>query len=321
MRKRVRVGVLMGGPDAEREVSLASGARVAAALGSHGQFDVADYVVDRPTARELRQLNLDVVFPVLHGPFGEGGPLQAELDDAGLPYVGSDATASRLAMDKCRAKERCVACSIPTPAWEELERGLAGSLKAPLVIKPIADGSSVGIQICRDDNAVANARAELEKTHDQLMTEAFVDGRELTVGIVGNNTLPIIEITTGAEFYDYQAKYHRNDTGYHFDPELPDGVVAACNSHALAAFKELGCRDVARVDFMLRDSEVFFLEINTMPGFTNHSLVPMAAQRSGLSMPELCAQLVGAACARAQIPLTIETDASTNAFVSSQSKP
>jgi len=297
---RPRVAVLMGGPDAEHEVSLASGTRVADALEAHGGWTVSRHVVDRPDAAALRDLaadvGADVVFPVLHGPFGEGGPLQEALEAAQTPYVGSDSHASRRGMDKLESKRLARTCGVPTPAAIDLGREPAGRLEPPVVVKPVDEGSSVGVRLCRTAAAVEEARRDLAGR--RLMLERLVPGRELTVGIVHGEVLPIVEVVPAEGFYDYQAKYHRDDTRYEIDPPLPSGIAESCRRHAMAIWNVVGCRDLARVDFMLDEEGPWFLEVNTMPGMTDHSLVPMAAERAGLSMPELCAVLVSAALRR-----------------------
>lgn len=298
MTDRIRVAVLRGGPDAEREVSLASGGRVLAALRRDPRFEATDHVIDRPDPDELAALGADVVFPVLHGPFGEGGELQARLEAAGVPYVGCDPEASRLAMDKHATKLACREAGIPTAPWAELTPGAPCPLELPLVVKPVDEGSSVGVRLCRNAAELEAARGELEAVHPRLMAEALLVGRELTVGIVLDRLLPIIEIRPREGFYDYEAKYERDDTEYVLEPELPEAVREACRTHARTAFERLGCRDLARIDFILDDAGLWLLEANTIPGFTDHSLVPMAARHTGMEMTELCAELVRCALAR-----------------------
>jgi len=298
MTHRIRVAVLRGGPDAEREVSLDSGARVLAALDQEPRFATTDHVIDRPDAQELAAIEADVFFPVLHGPFGEGGVLQERLETTGRPYVGCDPGASRLAMDKIATKERCTAAGIPTAAWSRLVPGEDPALEPPVVLKPVSEGSSVGVRICRTSTELAEARPMLEADHDDIMIERFVAGRELTVGVALGRVLPTIEIVPGDGFYDYEAKYERDDTEYIVAPPLPDGVDETCRRHAMATFEALGCRDLARVDFMLDDEGPWLLEVNTIPGFTDHSLVPMAAAKLGIGMRELCTRLVDVALER-----------------------
>jgi D-alanine-D-alanine ligase len=297
---RSAVLVLMGGPDAEREVSLLSGRAVAQALRDCGRFHVIEQVVDRPTAEELAALDGDVVFPVLHGPWGEGGPLQELLERVGRPYVGSRPPAAALAMDKLATKRVVEDAGVRTPRARRLEAVDECDLTLPLVLKPIDDGSSVDLSICRTDADVAAARGRLHEARGAVMAESYVTGREITVGILGSQPLPLIEIvpSTEVEFYDYDAKYLRDDTQYLVDPELPGDLGEQCLDAAATAFSRTGCRDLARVDFVVSDDGPWFLEINTMPGFTSHSLVPMAAARLGLDMPALCGLLADAALDR-----------------------
>ncbi|MHC4319247.1 MAG: D-alanine--D-alanine ligase family protein [Planctomycetota bacterium] len=297
---RPAVLVLMGGPDAEREVSILSGQGVAQALRDSGQVDVIEHVVDEPTDQDLAALGGDVSFPVLHGPWGEGGALQRMLDAVGLPYVGSRPSAAALAMHKLATKYIVTAAGVRTPCAQRLDAGDACDLDPPLVLKPIDDGSSVDMYICRSAADVASARARLHPARGAIMAEAYVAGREITAGIVGHRLLPLVEIIPSAavEFYDYEAKYLRDDTRYVVDPPLSRPLAQQCRRAAMLAFDRVGCRDLARVDFMVDDEGPSFLEVNTMPGFTTHSLVPMAAAAVGLDMPALCVTLVEAALDR-----------------------
>ena len=290
--------VLKGGPDAEREVSLKSGGMVAAALRRAG-FQVNEVTVDRPGLDELRAMQGDVVFPVLHGAWGEGGPLQELLELDGRPYVGCRPKAARLAMDKVETKKIVSVIGVPTPQAQELACGQPLTVPCPVVLKPADDGSSVDLRICHNGHEVQRARLELEPRRSRILAEEYIRGRELTVGLVDGECLPIIEIVPGDGTYDYEAKYHRDDTQYVLDPALPDGVAEAVRSFSRAAWHALGCRDVARVDFMLDERGPWFLEINTMPGFTDHSLVPKAARHAGVTMEELVARMVRTAHARA----------------------
>ncbi len=292
-----RVAVLMGGPDAEHEVSLNSGSQVVAALERAG-FEVRAEVVDRPSVAWLRELDAEVVFPVLHGPFGEGGPLQERLEEAGLAYVGSGPEASRLGMDKLASKAAVAAAGVPTPDAERLLPGLPSRIEPPAVVKPVADGSSVGVRLCRTPAEFLAARTSLEPVHAALMAERLIEGRELTIGLIAGEVLPIIEIVPAEGFYDYQAKYLRNDTRYVIDPPLDAAVAEAMRRHARAAWIAIGCRDLARIDFLLDAEGPWFLEVNTMPGMTDHSLVPKAAAEVGLPMEALCRLLVDQAAAR-----------------------
>jgi D-alanine-D-alanine ligase len=294
-----RVLVLKGGPDAEREVSIRSGSMVAAALRRAG-MDVNEVTVDRASPEEIRSLRGDVVFPVLHGSWGEGGALQEILEADGRPYVGSGPAAARLAMDKVATKRAVAAIGVPTPASQELRPGAEFSLACPVVLKPADDGSSVDLRICRSPQDVMRARLELEPRRDRILAEEYVAGRELTVGLVDGECLPIIEIRPNEGTYDYEAKYNRDDTQYLLEPALPPGIAEAVRAFGRAAWHATGCRDVARADFMLDERGPWFLEINTMPGFTDHSLLPKAAAHAGIPMERLVAVLAGRALARAR---------------------
>lgn len=307
MHENPTVLVLMGGPDAEREVSLCSGKEVAAALRQSGRVNVREEIIDKPTLMEMTALatGADVVFPVLHGHWGEGGPLQELLEQVGLPYVGSRPQAARLAMDKLITKSLLSEFGMPTPPSRQLMPDDECDLAPPLVLKPVDDGSSVDLRICRTIDEVVRARRDLHPKRGRLMAERYIKGREITAGILFDQPLPLIEIVPGVEFYDYEAKYTRDDTQYIIDPPLPPGVKEQCEKMAMSAFQRLGCRDISRVDIMLDgESQPWFLEINTMPGFTTHSLVPMAARATGLEMPQLCARLVERAMARGESRLS-----------------
>ena len=242
-------------------------------------------------------------FPFLHGHWGEGGPLQEELEKLAIPYVGCKPLAARRAMDKLVTKSLLANDNVPTPRSRQLLADDACDLAPPLVLKPVDDGSSVDLRICHSQAQVDQARQELHPRRGRLMAESYIKGREITVGILLGKPLPLIEIIPSkqVEYYDYQAKYHRDDTRYVLDPDLPSGVAEECTRIALTAFERLGCRDIARADLIVDSNGCpWFLEINTMPGFTTHSLVPMAARKLGFEMPELCAKLVEAALARGE---------------------
>ncbi len=296
----------MGGPDAEREVSIMSGTEVARALTASGEFTVIALTVDKPTAAELLAHSPDVIYPVLHGPWGEGGPLQEILEalaaSHGIGYIGPKPRAAAIAMDKIATKAFASQVGVRTPRARQLQRNdgidLALELGAPLVLKPSNDGSSVDLRICRTAAEITAARAQLEVKREFLMAESFVQGREMTVGIVNGETLPIIEIIPAVEYYDYQAKYFRDDTRYVLEPTLDAALADEMRTSTKAIFSALGLRDVARADFIVNDSGAWFLEINTAPGMTTHSLVPMASRHRGVDMPQLCAGLVHAALKR-----------------------
>ena len=302
-----RVVVLMGGPDAEREVSLMSGAQVVQALEASGAFEVVAQTIMRTTADELLALRPDAIYPILHGPWGEGGPLQEILESLerahGIGFVGPRAKPAAIAMNKIATKAVASSVGVRTPRARQLSRGEPLDLAAPIVLKPSNDGSSVDLRICRTDADAARARAELEVRREHLMAEEYIRGREMTVGIVNGEVLPIIEIVPNAkavEFYDYEAKYTRDDTAYVLDPALPAAVADEMRASTKRVYDAIGLRDIARADFMVDDRGAWFLEINTAPGMTTHSLIPMASRHRGVDMPELCASLVRTAMARAR---------------------
>jgi D-alanine-D-alanine ligase len=291
--------VLGGGPDAEREVSLNSSKGVAEGLRASGKYKVEYTVIDRITLAELRALPGDVIFPVLHGAFGEGGPLQDLMEQDGRAYVGCRPSAARWAMDKMATKLAAARAGIPTAeacifnAKDEIP-----TVPVPLVLKPVHDGSSVGLHIVREPSSWPAARAAVAadiqgKPGRAYLMERYVAGRELTVGLLDGQPLPIIHIAPAEGAYDYEAKYTRGDTKYHIDPQLPPGVAERVREYAVTLGKAIGTRHVSRVDFLLdSQAQPWLLEINTMPGFTATSLVPKAARHAGIEMPELCARLV-----------------------------
>ena len=295
----------MGGIGAERDVSIQSGTCVAEALAAAG-CDVVTADVGPDRLDILEDGSVDIFFPALHGEFGEDGKLQQILEEKGLIYVGSGPVASDLAFDKMGAKKAFVQAGVLTPAavrfdceadlTEEQARRFAGKC----VVKPIRQGSSVGVSIVSDvREAVETARRTAQEFGD-CMIEEFIAGRELTVGILCDKALPIIEIRTKAGFYDYHAKYFDEQTQFLFDTVTEQALARQIQSAALDCFVALGCRDFARVDFILgRNDRAYVLEVNTIPGFTSHSLLPKAAAKAGLSMSDLCARIVEAAIASA----------------------
>ncbi|HLO41390.1 MAG TPA: D-alanine--D-alanine ligase [Phycisphaerales bacterium] len=295
--------VLGGGPDAEREVSLISSRAVADALESGG-IAVTYEVIDTISASELARLGGDVVVPILHGPFGEGGQLQDVLERDGRPYIGCGPIAARQAMDKIATKLAAARIGVPTaPAAIFNPADSVSSIELPVVLKPVHEGSSVGVHLCHTRAAWAEAlpivredkRIYPDRTY---MIERLIAGTEITVGVLdpaGTDAcaLPPIEIRPAVEFYDYEAKYNRDDTQYIVDPPLPGTVKDDIQRYALALARELGVRHLCRVDFLLdHEGRPWLLEVNTMPGFTGHSLLPMAANHIGLDMPRLTATLM-----------------------------
>lgn len=298
------IAVLGGGPDAERDVSLTSSQCVADALAKNPRFRVQRHVIGALSQRDLAAINADVLVPILHGPWGEGGPLQDLLEHDGRPFVGCGSKAARLAMDKLASKLIAARCHIPTAdaaAFNAADTGCP--FPFPVVVKPVHEGSSVGVHFATDNASWNKAHAAVladraVHPHRTYMIErAILGGRELTVAVLDGQPLPPLEITPKEAFYDYHAKYHSNDTKYTVGPDLPPGSEHEVQRAAQTIFREIGARHLCRVDFLLdRDRQPWFLEVNTLPGFTSHSLFPMAAADSakglGLDLTTLTTKLV-----------------------------
>ena len=299
-RETGKVAVLMGGLSAEREVSLKSGSMVLAALRSLGVDAHAFDPKERPIA-ELAAGGYARAFIALHGRHGEDGTMQGALELMGIPYTGSGVLASALAMDKWRTKLVWQAMAVPTARWELLTPdtdtgGVVARLGLPLMVKPASEGSSIGMSKVKTAAELPAAR-DLALRHDPVsLAESFVTGMELTIGILGDQALPAIRLETPKEFYDYEAKYLRNDTRYIVPCGLPADAERVLREEALRAFRALGCSGWGRVDMMLDQSgRPYFLEVNTSPGMTDHSLVPMAARHAGIEFPQLCMRILESA--------------------------
>ncbi|MGH8689376.1 MAG: D-alanine--D-alanine ligase [Burkholderiales bacterium] len=293
----MKVAVLMGGSTAEREVSLKSGGMALAALRARG---VDAHAFD-PKTRDLADLiegRFDRAFIVLHGRFGEDGTLQGALEWLGLRYTGSGVLGSALAMDKLRAKRVWMAEGLPTPPFEVVDAGsdfrrVAERLGLPLMVKPVSEGSSIGMSKVLAAAGLDEAYALAVNYDRRVMVEKFIEGTELTAGILGDEVLPLIRLETPRVFYDYQAKYVANDTRYLIPCGLPPEREREIQALCLRAFQSLGCCGWGRVDLMLdRAGAPWLLEVNTAPGMTDHSLVPMAARAAGLSYEDLCVRIL-----------------------------
>lgn len=288
---KLRVTVLAGGPSAEREISLASGSAVANALKQRGhQVFVADIGPDMLDALDHEA---DVVFPALHGTFGEDGTIQRIMEERGICFVGSGSKASATAIDKVATKTAAAEVGVPTPAYEVVTPPAKPSLSAPVVVKPIAQGSSVATTIVRDASKLDETVAAVAGAYGQALVEQFVPGDELTVGFLGNRTLPPIRIQPRRDFYDYEAKYQDDRTEYLFETGFSSALLERAAELSRRVFEAIGCRHLARIDWMVGpDERLWFLEVNTIPGFTSHSLVPKAAARIGIPFDELVERLV-----------------------------
>lgn len=284
-----QIAVLKGGVSGEREVSLRSGAAIAGGLRAAGYSVTEIDVVDRGV---VLPAGTDAVFIALHGEFGEDGDVQAILDHSGVPYTGSGAASSRASFDKITTKERLLETGIPTPPFEILHDGTPPTLPLPLVVKPACQGSTIGIHCVQREEEWAAACADAQR-YGRSLAERYIPGRELTVGVVGDVALPVGEIVAPDAWYDYEAKYTSGKTRYIFPAELDDETAARCRHLALATFRALDCRGFGRVDFRMDDDgEPTVLEINTIPGFTETSLLPKAAAAAGISFAELCVMIV-----------------------------
>jgi D-alanine-D-alanine ligase len=285
-----KVAVLLGGRSAEREVSLNSGNAVLAALKRGG---VDAHAFD-PAVRPLHDLEgFDRVFIALHGRYGEDGTIQGALELFGIPYTGSGVMAAAVGMDKWRTKLLWQAAGIPTPEFEMLNAdsdfaAVEARLGLPLFVKPANEGSSIGISKVKTHGALRAAYEEAAKYDPLVIAEKFVGGGEYTVGILGDQALPVIRIVPANEFYDYEAKYIRDDTRYLCPCGLTEAQESIIRAQALQAFRVLGGQAWGRVDFLMDEAgNHYFLEANMSPGMTDHSLVPMGARAAGISFDEL----------------------------------
>jgi len=300
--EKMTVTVLAGGPSGERDISLQSGAAVSAALLACGhEVHVEDIAPD-----DLKALarDVDCVFIALHGRFGEDGQVQAILEKRGLAYTGSGPDACALAMNKALAKARFVDLGLPTPRYAvgtaESVRATIAAWSLPVVVKPVKEGSSLNCHIVREFEQFRPAVEDVVGHYRDCLVEEYIPGKEITVGILGDQALPPLEIRSKNAFYDYHAKYVADDTEYDFDIDLPASVLDEIVEMSLRAHRGLDCRDFSRVDWRVDTDrmQAFLLEVNVVPGLTTHSLVPKAAERVGVSMSDLCQYLIDAAARR-----------------------
>ena len=295
--KHLNIGVLYGGPSAEREVSLQTGEAVAQALTAAGR-DVHRVILDESfNVAIARDLEIDVAFLALHGEFGEDGRVQLILEAADIPYTGSGPDASALVFDKLLAKEALERHGILTPAWMGYDRteivALGGpealDLAPPVVIKPASSGSSLGVTIVRSSDKAPSAIQRALRYGDTVIVERFISGREITVGVLGEEPLPVLELSVAGEFFDYHAKYEDEKTRITCPADLSPEQRTRAQATALAVHRSLGCRDVSRVDMIMDDTGLaWVLEANTLPGMTSHSLLPKAAAVAGLDFAGVC---------------------------------
>jgi D-alanine-D-alanine ligase len=298
--KGLAIGVLYGGPSSEREVSIQTGENVAKALESAGH-NVQRVLLDGSfTAKDALALDIDVAFLALHGEFGEDGKIQQILESADIPYTGSGVDASAMGFDKVLAKRAFEKNGVRTPAWmaldllevEKMGGAAAMCMVPPLVVKPAAGGSSLGITIARTEEQVTPAIHKAFEFGDTVLLERYVKGRELTVGILADEALPVAEIKNNGELFDYAAKYVKDITKT-CPAELDPIVAENVRRIGLAAHRALGCRDYSRVDIILDAQNLpWVLEVNTLPGMTSHSLLPRAAAAVGKNYVQLCEDML-----------------------------
>ena len=292
-----RIGVLLGGKSAEREISLKTGQAVVAALLERG-YEVSAIDVADNLPEQLSLAKIEVAFVALHGRYGEDGRVQGLLEMLQIPYTGSGVLASSVAIDKVVTKQLLLYHQLPTPAFDfkrpsdSLDDLYQRCQKLPLIVKPSREGSTIGISIARDKNALFKGIRAAELLDGTVLVEEFIDGVELTVSVLNGRALPVIQIVPKSGFYDYQAKYLSGDTEYLLPAPVPAAVYARVQEAAEKACKSLGCRGAARVDFMLSGEDFYCIEVNTIPGMTATSLLPKAAAQAGISFAELAEMIL-----------------------------
>lgn len=309
----VRIGVLMGGESAEREVSLRTGAAVHRSLVRRG-YDAVAIDVGPTLSQDLRDQKIAVAFLALHGPGGEDGAIQGFLETLGIPYTGSGIQASAVGMHKVTTKTLLASAGIPVPAGTVVKRGKkvssaallrAAKLRWPVVVKPASQGSTIGVTIVRKSSQWREALALAHRYDTDAMVEAYIPGHEVTVSIIGRQqtaplVLPAVEIVAPGGFYDFSAKYEKGKTQYLCPAPLPAAVTRQIRALALQTYEVLGCEGAARVDFRITPrGRPFVLEINTVPGMTETSLLPMAAAKANIEYDELTERILASALVRA----------------------
>jgi len=299
MSRKLNITVMLGGPSAEREVSLRTGAAVAQALRSLGH-EVQE--LDPRTPDWALRAGTEVVFLALHGTYGEDGTVQKQLEQLGVAYTGCDAESSRIAFDKVLTKLRCIQAGVPTAKFlvaKSAQAPLPENLTLPLVVKPSRQGSSVGLQFVEQAEAWPAALAEALKFDSEVLVEEKITGRETTVGILNGKPLPVVEVRPKTGSYDYNHKYTAGATEYFCPADFDAATTKRIQGAALEAFRAVGARDYARVDVMVKpDGSPVVLEVNTLPGMTETSLLPKAAIAAGLTYGGLCQQMIDLALAR-----------------------
>ena len=289
----------MGGISSEREISLQTGNAVLKALKQKG-FNAMDIDVDRNVADSIKKANPDIAFIALHGTFGEDGAIQGVLEYAGIPYTGSGVLGSSVAFDKLTSKAILAHKNIPTPEYKILNKQDTEAQRTPpfmpCVVKPPNQGSSIGIGIVKQIEQWEPALEEAFKYSDEILVENFIEGKLLAIGVKPDKSLPIVHIEPKSGFYDYEAKYTAGKTEYHCPADLGDEATKICGQVSLNAYHALNARGIARVDVILDENNTpYVLELNTIPGMTPTSLLPMAAKKDGLDFDELVLEIVSTA--------------------------
>lgn len=298
--KQKTIAVLMGGLSAEREVSLRTGKAVATALEQAG-YRIVALDVSRELPAQLAAAGAEVAFIALHGRFGEDGTVQGLLELLGIPYTGSGVLASSLAIDKVVTKQMLIYHGLPTPAFRVFRAGedrttfLTACGDFPLVVKPAREGSTIGISIVHNRGELEAGFAEALRHDSTVLVEAFIAGAEVTVAVIDGTALPIIQVVPKEGFYDYTNKYTVGRTEYLLPAPLATAVYARLQQAAVAAYQAIGCSGAARIDFMVRGEEIFCLEVNTIPGMTETSLLPKAAAHVGIPFGELAQRILDGA--------------------------
>ena len=292
--KKKKIGVLMGGLSPEREISLKTGQAILKGL-SEKDFQAIGIDVDREIPARLVEERIEVAFIALHGPWGEDGTIQGLLEVMGIPYTGSGVLASALAMNKAMAKKIFLYHRLPTPEFQVVVSGTRStvSIAPPLVVKPVCGGSTIGTSIVKSEKEIDDALQRAAYYGEEILLEQYVEGVDITVGVLNGEPLPVIQIVPKSGFYDYASKYTLGKTEYLIPAPLPETITKNAQDLGVAAYQALGCRGAARVDFRLGEhGALTILEVNTIPGFTETSLLPMAAARVGIDFPSLAERVL-----------------------------
>ncbi|WP_457643132.1 D-alanine--D-alanine ligase family protein [Persephonella sp.] len=291
----LRIALVYGGSSSEREISIKSGKSVEEALKRLKiQYRVFDPIKPDIFVKELISYSPDLVFNMLHGKGGEDGSIQGLFETLGFRYTGSPVKASAVAMDKTLTKEIALTCGITTPHWKTAEstEQISDWEIFPAVVKPNSEGSSIGVSIVYSIEELKTAVEEALSLDRKVLIEQFIEGREITVGILNGKPLPPVEITVEEGFYDYNNKYISDKTRYTVEPDISDSLKEKLFNFSEKIYSKLGCRGASRVDFIVKDETPYFLEINTIPGMTDHSLLPKSAQACGIDFDTLVAKII-----------------------------